>query len=100
MITDFAVGDYVGELKVSKIAAGRYQVTGPRGSATIVKDRERVHLRNWARSRDRTMTVWNVMCAVPCDAHAMAVRPGALWGRTLKQAVDNLVPVLCVWHGR
>ena len=102
MLIGETVGNYVGELKREKLAAGRYRITGPRGSCVLSKARERVFVRSWARSRSVTMTVWNPSeLSVATDSHGMAVDTiTRLWGKTLHEAVDNLTPVLCHYRSR
>src|SRR5688572_1601013 len=97
MLTGETVGRYAGELKCERLAAGRYRITGPRGSCVLSKARERVFVRSWARSRTVAMTVWNPSeLSVTTDSHGLGVDTiTRLWGKTLREAVDNLVPVLC-----
>ena len=102
MLIGETVGRYVGELKREKLEAGRYRITGPRGSCVLSKAREKVFVRSWARSRAVTMTVWNPSnLSVTTDSHGLGVDTiTRLWGKTLNEAVYNLVPILCSYRSR
>ena len=88
------IGRYTGDLTVTRVRPGQYLVTGPRGSVTLTKARERVYVRSWARTRNVTMTVWNPS---ECTAELNTFHDAPRWARTLREAVDNCTSALCCY---
>ena len=88
------VGIYNGDLSITRVSPGHYVVTGPRGSVTLRKARERVYVRSWARSRYVTMTVWNPS---DCTAELNMWHEAPRWARTLREAIDNCTSALCTF---
>ena len=96
MITGEIVGRDVGELTRKRLEPGKYLITGPRGSCVLTRETALVYVRSWARSRTVKRTVWN-----PSECTAEPAWPGyskPCWALTLRQAIDNLVPVLCSYR--
>lgn len=97
MITGEIVGRYVGDLTRKRLEPGRYLITGPRGSCVLTRAVEPVFIRSWARSRTAKRTVWNPS---ECTAAPSTFNDDftKVWALTLRQAIDNLVPVLCTYR--